>query len=112
MPTQRRMMEKRPQTEKMMRVARLWTMAPRKRRRQKREKSPSSPMVTGHRSRSTFSILKHGTHVNTGPCPATDRYLVGTFLIFIGSLGSLVTSSSSDILNLIMSMAFSPSDTL
>ena len=54
-------MEKRPQTEKMMRVARLWTMAPRKRRRQKREKSPSSPMVTGHRSRSTFSILEHGT---------------------------------------------------
>ena len=56
--SQRRMMEKRPQTEKMMRVARLWTMAPRKSSRQKREKTPRTPMVTGHLSRSIFLILR------------------------------------------------------
>ena len=62
--SQRRMMENRPQTEKMMRVAREWTMAPMKRRRQKREKRPRSPMVTGQRSSSVWSTL-HSWRVRT-----------------------------------------------
>ena len=56
--SQRRMMEKSPQTEKTMRVARLWTMAPMNRRRQKREKRPRRDIVIGHRNTSAFRTLR------------------------------------------------------
>ena len=56
--SQRRMMEKRPQTEKRMRVPRLWTMAPMKRSRQKKEQTPSRDMVTGHRIASMLPALR------------------------------------------------------
>ena len=53
----RRKMEKSPQTEKTMRVARLWTMAPMNRRRQKRENSPRRDMVMAHRDTSALRTL-------------------------------------------------------
>ena len=56
--SQRRMMEKRPHTEKRMRVPRLCTMAPMKRRRQKKEHTPSSDIVTGHRMASILPALR------------------------------------------------------
>ena len=52
------MMEKRPQTEKTMRVALLWTIAPMNKRRQKREKRPRSDIVIGHLNTSALRTLK------------------------------------------------------
>jgi hypothetical protein len=60
--SQRRMMEKRPHTEKTMSVPRLCTMAPMKSSRQKKEHTPSSDMVTGHRIASILPALRMYTN--------------------------------------------------